>query len=379
MTVHGSSDAAFTGVADAFAESFATLGELGAATAVAVGGRPVVDLWGGDVDDRGRPWAADTIVNVFSVGKPFAAACALLLVERGRIDLDGPVARWWPEFAAAGKGEVTVRHVLAHQAGLDLFEQPLSPEVLFDWDRAAELLAESPPRWPPGSTHGEHALFYGHLLGELVRRVDGRSLGVFFRDEVARPWGLELAFGLSEDEIQRTADVADPDGSFLREQRVASRSYRLAMDNPPAMLQPEVVNGDAWRRAEIPAVNAHGTARAVARFYAGLAAGGILDGVRLLSPALASEAVAEPQRTGLDEVLGCDVGWGLGVQIDEDGFGMGGLGGNLGWWCRDGYSIAYVTRRLGAFDRSFAVEAALRDALGLPPLADDAAASPVSE
>ncbi len=232
---------------------------------------------------------------------------------------------------------------------------------------------------PPGSTHGEHALFYGHLLGELVRRVDGRSLGAFFRDEVARPWGLELAFGLSEEEIARAADVADPDGSFLREQRASSRSYRLAMDNPPAMLQPEVVNGDGWRQAEIPAVNGHGTARAVARFYAALEAGGVLDGVRLLSAGLVAEAVSAPQRTGPDAVLGHEVGWGLGVQIDRDGFGMGGVGGNLGWWCRDRYSIAYVTRRLGTHDRAFAVEAAVRDALGLPPLEDDDAATTVSD
>ncbi len=369
--VSGTADPGLGGVREAFADGFAARGERGGAVAVWLEGRALVDLWGGSADDAGRAWEAGTLVNVFSAGKPFAALCVLRLVDAGRIALDDPVARCWPAFAAGGKSDVTVRHVLAHQAGLDLFEQPLDPSSLLDWDRATTLLAGAEPRWQPGTTHGEHAAFYGHLLGEIVRRVDGRSLGTFFRQEIAEPWRLELRFGLDPPELPLVADVVDPDGAFRRDALTAGPAYRLALDNPPAMLDPEVVNGHAWRHAEIPAVNAHATARALARLYAGLAAGGTLDGVRLLSRELVAEAVAAPQRVGPDEVLGHEVGWGLGVQIDEEGYGMGGIGGSGGWWSADGYAFAYVTRRLGTHQRATSVEAAVREGLGLPPFADD--------
>ncbi|MFN8188438.1 MAG: serine hydrolase domain-containing protein, partial [Gaiellales bacterium] len=300
----------------------------------------------------------------YSVAKPLAATCVLLLVERGLIGLDDRVAAHWPEFAAAGKDRVTVRQVLAHQAGLDLFEQRLPPEVLLDWEAATTLLAASPPRWPPGSTHGEHAAFYGHLVGELVRRVDGRTLGAFLREEIASPWGLDFHVGLRGSELARAADVVDPGGACRAEALSRGEAFRLAVDNPPAMLHPDVVNGDAWRRAEIPAVNGHGTALALARFYSGLGAGGVLEGVRLLSDDLVAEAT-RPQRIGHDEVLGEEASWGLGFGIGDGGFGMGGLGGSLGWWAGEGYACAYVTRRLGGFERCEAIEAALRRCLGL--------------
>ena len=353
METQGHVDPAFAAVADAFAGGFAERGEVGAALAIVVDGRTVVDLVGGTADDSGTPWTPTTIVNAYSVVKPLAAACVLLLVEWGLVELDAPVARWWPEFAAAGKGDVTVRHVLAHQAGLDLFEQPPSLETLLDWDAMVALLASSAPGWPPGTAHAEHVVTYGHLVGELVRRVDGRTLGGFLRDELAGPWGLDFHVGLAPELQRRAAAIVDPDGSFV-----------APLARPAEIAVPAVVNSPAWRAAEIPAVNGHGTALALARFYAALGAGGTLDGARLLSRELVAEAT-RPQLVAHDRVLDRTVAWCLGVQAETEdgGFGMGGLGGNLGWWDGRGYAIGYVTRRLGGFERVDAVEEALHDVL----------------
>jgi CubicO group peptidase (beta-lactamase class C family) len=354
--IHGTVDPAFAGVAEAFEEGFAVRGEVGASLAVVVGRRTVVDLVGGTADDAGVPWRPHTIVNAYSVVKPLAAACLLLLVERGRVGLDDPVTRWWPELGAAGKERITVRHVLAHEAGLTLFDRPPSLPTVLDWDAMIRLLEASPPEWRPGTAHGEHVVTYGHLVGEVVRRVDGRSLGTFLREELASPWGLDFHVGLAAPLRERAADVVDPDGTFV-----------APLGRPREIAEPAVVNGPAWRAAEIPAVNGHGTALALARFYAGLGAGGTLDGIRLLSPELVAELV-RPQLVGPDRVLGREVAWGLGVQVDleEGGFGMGGLGGNLGWWGEEGYAIGYVTRRLGGHDRAQAVDTAVREVLSRP-------------
>ena len=219
-----------------------------------------------------------------------------------------------------------------------------------------ELLAESPPAWPPGTAHAEHVVTYGHLVGELVRRVDGRSLGTFLREELSRPLGLDFHVGLDERLRGRVADVVDPDGTFV-----------APLARPPEIADPAVVNSVAWRAAEIPAVNGHGTALALARFYAALGAGGMLDGTRLLSAELVAEAIS-PQLVALDHVLDRTVAWGLGFQVDveEGGFGMGGMGGNLGWWGEEGYAIGYVTRRLGDHERVDAIDTAVRGVLARP-------------
>ncbi len=349
----GTVDPAFAAVAEAFEAGFAERGEIGAALAVIVDGRIVVDVVAGTADASGGRWSAGTIVNAYSVVKPLAAACLLLLVERGHVGLDERVTRWWPELGAAGKEEITVRHVLAHQAGLTLFDRPPPLATLLDWQATVALLEASPPEWPAGTAHAEHVVTYGHLVGELVRRVDGRSLGVFLREELARPWGLDFHVGLSDALQSRAADLVDPDGAFV-----------APLARPKEIAEPAVVNAPAWRAAEIPAVNGHGTALALARFYAALGAGGTFGGTRLLSDALVAEIV-RPQLVARDRVLGRDVAWGLGVQIDleEGGFGMGGLGGNLGWWGEEGYGIGYVTRRLGGHDRAEAVDTAVREIL----------------
>jgi CubicO group peptidase (beta-lactamase class C family) len=351
--VHGRVTPGFEPVRDAFERCFSDLGETGASFAAELDGRQVVDQWGGDGVRR------DSLINVYSVTKPMAACCVLVLVDRGALSLDDPVSRHWSEFAQSGKDDVTVRQLLSHQAGLVALREPQRPEVMFDWDRICSLLAAEPPWWEPGTAHGEHALFYGHLCGELIRRIDGRTLGRFWREELAEPWRLDFVIGLHDDEQARALDltgalpVADDEHGL----------YARAVGNPPGLRDLAVVNGERWRAAEIPAVNGHGSAAAVARFYAGLLAGGELDGVRLFSPDIV-EAMTAGEMTGPDLVFEDEVRWGLGVAVDSDGYGMGGLGGSLGWADPQlGLAEAYVTRFMGAHDRAEAMDAAMRATL----------------
>lgn len=350
--IEGFVSAGFESVRDAFERCFAELGETGASFAAIVDGRLVVDLWGGDGMRR------DSLVNVYSVGKPMAACCVLMLADRGALSLEDPVSRHWPEFAAAGNGGVTVRQLLSHQAGLVALREPQPTEAIFDWARICELLAAEAPWWEPGTAHGEHALFYGHLCGELVRRIDGRTIGTFWREEVAEPWRLDFAFGLREDEQARAVDLTGELPS------AEDGLYERAVGNPPGLRDLAVVNSQRWRAAEIPAVNGHGNAIAVARFYAGLLAGGELDGVRLLSPDTVAAMIAG-EMTGPDLVFEDETTWGLGVAIDSDGYGMGGLGGSLGLADpRLGMAEAYVTRSMRDHDRASAMDGAMRAALG---------------
>jgi len=349
--VHGEVAPGFEPVRGAFDQCFAELGETGAAFVALLDGRLVADLWGGDGFER------DSLVHVYSVTKPMAAFCVLVLVDRGVIGLDEPMARYWPEFAQAGKERVTVRHALSHEAGVVALRDPQPLEILFDWDRACALVAAEPPWFEPGTAHAEDALFYGHLCGELVRRADGRSLGAFWREEVATPWGLEFHVGLDDREQSRVVDlqgeIPGHDGAL----------YRLATANPPGLLDLAVVNSRAWRAAEIPAVNGHGTAEAVARFYAALLNGGELAGVRLVSREII-DAMIVGELTEVDLLLEEEATWGLGVGVDGDGYGMGGLGGSLG--LADpalGLAEAYVTRQMGTHDRADAMDAAVRAAL----------------
>jgi CubicO group peptidase (beta-lactamase class C family) len=364
--IHGTCEPEFSAVREAFADNFEKRGEAGAAVAVYVGGRPVVDLWGGFSDAaRTRPWERDTIAHVYSVTKPMAAACALVLADRGLLDLDAPVARYWPEFARAGKEGVLVRWLLTHQAGVPALREPAPTEVLYDWERTTSLLAAEEPWWEPGTRHGEHALFFGHLVGEVVRRVAGKSLGAFYRDEVAGPLGLDFHIGLGAGEERRAAELTAFPISVLEKYLAEPGSLRyLALNNPPALFDPAVVNGRRWRAAEVPAVNGHGTARAVARFYGALAAGGELDGVRVLSAQMLERAMAEACE-GVDEVLGFDVRWGLGFQAYEEGpFGLGGVGGSDGFGNRAlGFGYGYVTNTMGDHARTEAVVEALEATL----------------
>ena len=352
----------FEPVHDVFAEVLAAQAGTGAAAAAWRDGEWVVDLWGGPASADGvQRWQADSLAQAYSVVKPFVAVCALLLADRGQIDLGAPVQRYWPRFRAAAD----VRQVLSHQAGVVALAEPVPTEAFYDWDRLCALLAAQEPAWEPGTAHGESALFYGHLVGEVVRRVDGRGLGRFLREEVCGPLGLDYFVGLTPAEQARAVELTGL-AEYFGPQRLAGLPdlYRRATTNPPGAFDPVVVNGRAWRAAEVPAVNGHGTARGAAGLYAALLPGG------LLSPALLREATTA-HCSGADAVFGEESAWGLGFGIDADGYGMGGSGGSYaGASVAGGYAFAFITGTMGSHDRATQVENALRGCLGVPPLPD---------
>jgi CubicO group peptidase (beta-lactamase class C family) len=364
--ISGTCAAAFEGVRQAFEANFRAPGEVGAAVAVVVDGMPVVDLWGGHADQaRTRAWERDTLVNVYSTTKGMVALCAQRLVDAGALDLDAPVARYWPEFAAAGKRDIPVRWLLSHRAGLAAVRDLLPGEALYDWDAMCRALAAETPWWQPGETHGYHALTFGWLVGEVVRRIDGRSLGRYFREEVAGPLGADFQIGLPDAEHARVAEMGpipppEPgaDGASLAAlmmsdpQGVAARAFL----NPPSMaLGPNVPE---WRRAEIPGANGHATARGVARIYGALARGGTQDGVRVLSRA-GIERCREQQACGLDLVLRISTRIGQGFMLSQalplaafgpnpGSFGHPGAGGSVGFADPEArVGFGYVMNRMG--------------------------------
>ena len=353
--------AGFESVREAFIDVVRGQDGTGAATAIWHDGRWVADLWGGWTDSaRTLPWQRDSIVMPYSVTKAFTATAALVLVDRGLLDLDEAVQRHWPQL----RTPATVRELLSHQVGLVALAEPAPPELLLDWRGLCAQLARDEPLWQSGTAIGESALFYGHLVGELVRRVDGRPVGTFLREEVCHPSGLDFHIGLDDEAMARTVDLTGV-ASLADDLESPDRPdlLRRALLNPPGALDPAVVNSDAFRRAAVPAINGHGTARAVAGLYAALLAG------RIISPGLRDEA-ATAQARGVDRVMGGpERAWGLGFGVDEEGFGMGGIGGSVGWAStRDGYAFAFLTGTMGTHDRADRVETAFRDVLGLPPL-----------
>ncbi len=360
MAVEGTVQPSYEPVRDAFEHVIDTAPGTGAAVAVWHDGAWVVDLWGGWADAaHTRPWSRDSLAQPYSVSKPFAAVCVLSLVDRGLVGLDDRVRRYWPELTA----DATVRELLSHQGGIVALDDPAPTEVFLDWDAMCSLLAQQQPTWTPGTAHGESALFYGHLLGEVVRRVDGRTLGRYLRDEVCGPRGLDFGFGLDPSEHDRVVELTGFDEAFgPGMSKGRPPLFDRALRNPPGALEGAVVNSPEWRSAEIPAINGHGTARAIAGFYAALAAG------EVLSAALYDEATSIVTE-GIDQVLGGETAWGLGFGVDSDGYGMGGIGGHLGYWSVVGqYAIGYVTGSLGDYSPVEGVEAALRGCLDLPPL-----------
>ncbi|MFF9168626.1 MULTISPECIES: serine hydrolase domain-containing protein [unclassified Streptomyces] len=377
--VHGHCDPRFTAVREAFEENFRQRGELGAAVAVTVGGVTVVDLWGGWADaGRTRPWERDTVVNVWSTTKGPVALAAHLLADRGLLDLDAPVARYWPEFAAAGKEGVLVRHLLSHRAGLAGLREPHSFEELCDWELTTRRLAATEPWWEPGTRSGYHALTYGFLVGEVVRRVTGMLPGAFLRKEVTGPLGIDFTIGLPEEEAHRAAELvhapARPDSEQGAVFAQLAPAALAALTNPP--VGAAQANTARWRAAEIPAANGHGTARAVAALYGILAGRGAYGDARVLS-AEAAERVREGQGACRDLVLGAgfahetEVGLGLWLSgpngsygPNPKAFGHDGFGGSCGLADPEaGVSLGYVMNRMGPHIADDPRKTALVDAL----------------
>nr|WSY57097.1 beta-lactamase family protein [Streptomyces sp. NBC_00886] len=378
-TVDGHCDPRFTAVRTAFEENFRDRAELGAAVTVTVHGETVVDLWGGWADAaRTRPWERDTLVNVWSTTKGPVALCAHILADRGLLDLDAPVAAYWPEFAAEGKENVLVRHLLSHRAGLAGLREPHSLAQLYDWELTTRRLAAMEPWWEPGTRSGYHALTYGFLVGEVVRRVSGLLPGAFLEREVTGPLGIDFTIGLPEKETDRAAELVHPPAASTSEQ--AAIFSQLAPAAIAALTNPIAgaaeANTPEWRAAEIPAANGHGTARAIAALYGVFAGRGSYDGRRVLSPE-AAERVREGQGKCRDLVLGAgfehetEVGLGLWLSgpngsygPDPRAFGHDGFGGSCGLADPEaGVSLGYVMNRMGPHIADDPRKIALIDAL----------------
>lgn len=325
----------FAPVREAFDANLKTGADLGASFAATVEGETVVDIWGGWADEaKTRPWETDTIVNVYSTTKTMTALTALLLADRGEIDFDAPVAKYWPEFAANGKDRVKVSHLMSHSAGLSGWKEPITREDLYDWDKATALLAAQAPYWEPGTASGYHGLTQGYLVGEVVRRVTGRSLGTVFREEIAEPLGADFHIGLPASEDARVADLIPPPPGQAIGDGEQSELNRNMSSNPP--INPLDTRTRAWRAAEIPAAGGHGNARSIAEVHVLLANGGVAKGKRLMSEAGCRKAL-EVQIEGTDLIFNAPAKFGMGFGLpgpmvplpNPNSLFWGGYGGSL--------------------------------------------------
>ena len=352
--IHGVCDGRFAGVRTAMATNFSKYDDVGASVAITLNGEMVVDLWGGHTDpQRTREWQQDTITNVWSTTKTMTALCALILADRGVLDLHAPVARYWPEFAANGKERIEVRHLLGHTSGLSGWREPITVDVFYDWDKAAALLAAQAPWWEPGTASGYHAISQGNLVGEVIRRASGQTVGQFFAQEVAGPLGADFHIGLDLKHFGRVANVIAPPPLAMGNVDPSSIAVKT-LGNPP--MNAEWSWTEAWRKAEIPAAGGHGNARSVALVQSILANGGEVRGKRFLS-AEGCKAVFEQQSQGVDLVLGIPVRFGMGyglngaetpISPNANTCFWGGWGGSLIIVDFDAHlTIAYVMNRMG--------------------------------
>ncbi len=325
MLVQGSFDTRFSKVHDALEANLASGADVGASAAVFIDGEPVVDIWGGWLDrERTKPWQRDTIVNTFSTTKTMTALCALILADRGVLDLNAPMAKYWPEFAAAGKERVLVRHVLGHTSGLPGWTEKVTLADILDREKAAALLAAQAPWWEPGTQIGYEALTFGPLLGEVIRRITGKTLGEFFAAEVAGPLGGDFHIGTGPEYDDRVAPLIQSSPAI--DPRNDGSIYDRVFFNP-LVLPPDAFTV-AWRRGELGGSNGYGNARGVAAIQSVLACGGEVRGVRLLSAA-GCERVLEEQAEGADVVAGFPLRWGLGFGLNSPTFNAI-YGGRLG-------------------------------------------------
>jgi len=358
LAIEGTVAPGFEHVRDAFASNFSrgdAYEDVGASLAVYRGGRCVVDLWGGYRDSgRTRAWTRDTLINVWSTTKGVTALAVALLVDRGKLSYADAVAKHWPEFAANGKGAITVAQLLSHQGGLPGFSEPTTVEDFYDWERVTSRLARQAPMWPAGTKNSYHAMTFGFLAGELVRRLSGMSPGAFVAREIAGPLNADVFIGLDATLEPRVGEIMKP----------SIEPDLAAMNLPPEAIagltnpavEAERPNSRAWRAAQVPAASGHATAFGLARVYGAVADGGSLDGVRLLSRETIAR-MTEVQTTRPDLMLGFAPNWAMGFATNGIGvygpnpraFGHSGWGGSFGCADTDAkIGIGYVMNRMGA-------------------------------
>jgi CubicO group peptidase (beta-lactamase class C family) len=358
--LHGHCDARFAKVADALGRAIDAGEEVGAAIAIDVDGETVVDIWGGYADaERTRPWTADTIVNVWSSTKTVTALAGLMVIDRALIEPTTRVAAVWPEFAANGKQDIEFRHLLAHSSGLSGWDQPVVVEDLYDWDKSTAMLAAQAPWWAPGTASGYHAMTHGHLIGEVVRRVTGSTLKQFVADEIAGPLGADFQIGARPEDSGRVAEIIAADNPMEGIPPMDRWTEQMVKTFSGPAPEPTVANTDAWRAADIGAVNGHTNARALARILSAISLGGTVDGVQLLRPATI-EKIFEVQCEGPDLVLALHpIRFGLGFGLpephtfpyipDEKICFWGGWGGSWETMNPDRrMTTAYVMNKMGA-------------------------------
>ena len=349
--------------------------DVGASFCATKNGETVVDLWGGFADPaRTRPWVKDTIVNVYSTTKTMTALTALLLADRGQLDFDAPVARYWPEFAANGKERIQVSHLMSHSAGLSGWKEKISKNDLYDWEKATSLLAAQAPFWEPGTAPGYHAMTQGYLVGEVIRRIDGRTVGTVFREEIAEPLGADFHIGLPASEDSRVAELIPPvAGDAVGDQPNMSELVRNMSMNPG--IDVAETKTRAWRGAEIPAAGGTGNARSIAEIHAILANGGVAKGKRFMSEAGCRKAL-ELQIEGTDKIMNVPARFGMGFGLaggliplpNANSMFWGGYGGSLAIIDMDakttfGYAMNRMVGTTTGDLRAFGLAMAMWDAL----------------
>lgn len=315
--IHGTIDPSYAELGEMLSATLDSGKDVGASVSVTVEGETVVDIWGGWADeDKTAPWERDTITNVWSTTKTMTFLSALLLVERGQLDFHEKVATYWPEFAQNGKDDIEVRHLMGHTSGVSAWMQPVQVDDIYDWDKSTGMLAQQEPWWEPGTASGYHALNQGHLIGEVIRRIDGRMLGRFFADEIAGPLRADFHIGLDPVEFDRVSNVIPPPPLPIDMTTMDPDSVMVRTFTGPAP-DASVAWTDEWRQACIGAANGHGNARSVARVQAVIANGGTVDGVELLSPGTIKQ-IFEEQAHGVDQVLGLPVRFGMGYALHSE-------------------------------------------------------------
>ncbi len=339
MEIHGFCDEKFAAVREEFEKNFSERGDVGASFALTVEGEYVIDIWGGHKNaDKSQSWDKDTIVNVYSTTKTMTFLVALMLVDRGELDLDAPVARYWPEFAQQGKGNIPVRFLLSHSAGLPGFSRTLTVDELYDWNFTTADLASQAPWWEPGTASGYHAITQGQLIGEVIRRITGKSFGPVFREQVAGVIDADFQIGVNPADFHRIASlIPSAEPSMLFEMDPDTITARVFSD---VALPAGVTDTAGWRQAEIPAANGHGNARSVVRVQTAMANGGKAFGHELLSAETAALALQE-QISGPDKVLIMPFSFGLGYGLSNDLIKMGPNPNTL-WWGGAGGSTVVI-------------------------------------